>query len=114
MKYILIVQGTKEEIETAKTYGFDCFEDISGFGDNPFTPEVRFEIVEPKYRIKTLGELAKEFGEELSLSTCGQDIVVQNRYHTALSHLGLLYTGLIEYKYKTVSANWKQTFLKEV
>ena len=109
MKYRLIIEGTKEEIEKAKTYEFDCFADIPGFGDNPIPTEVEFKIVEPKYRIKTLVELVMEYGEEVKV--------------------GGTHVGYVEIRQCTVAgidlggdptchmlrpAHWKQIFLKEI
>jgi hypothetical protein len=111
LKYILRIEGSAKEIEAAKTCKFDCFEDIPGFGDNPIEPEIEYHTHEPKYRVKSLGELAADYGIDITYNH-GRGTISIKGFSCEMSFLGArcdTFATLIERP-----EGWRDIFLKEI
>ncbi len=123
MKYKLIIEGTKAEIEEAKTKEFRASRIHKTYGQmsatcyvEAYPAEVEFRIVEPKYRVKTLGELAEQYGNKLHLTHERTMVSIYTDEGWGLSvaaELGELGKEFIKNGWSPGEA-WKKIFLKEV
>lgn len=117
MKYILTIEGTKDEIEkheaatTDYAVGFNWERVVV---QDPFSRhvmkteiEVQFKIVEPKYRVKTLKELVDEFGDAVKLWADGIGV---DPYYTFQKDLGKEATNID----LNMGDKWKKIFLTGV
>ncbi len=96
MKYKLIIEGIKAEIEEAKKQHAD-YLDYRILGRN-----VEFKVVESKYRVKTLVELVTEYGEEVMVA--GGYIYI-NGWGCSADVLGKFYSN------KEAKSTWGEVFL---
>jgi hypothetical protein len=113
LHYTLTISGPAAELDTVRTYSFDCFEVIPEFGDNPFTPTVEFKVVEPNYRVKTLAELVLEYGEIVIVGTEYGEASVRIGQHSVPAQ----YLGDTTYPWSRVipsDAAGHSIFLKEI
>ena len=124
LKYTLRIEGSAEELEQAKDIVFNLtYQHIHGQYKECITPPIATGFVteyitrEPKYRVKSLGELAAEFGDKLELTHGGRMMSVNG-----LHPLGVA-VDLVELSPPYVERGWgewcpgdlwKKTFLKEV
>jgi hypothetical protein len=120
LKYNLVVTGDKNSIDIIEqrlnTHGVTVRQANLDFIHHICPQDITFITVTPEYRIRTLGELAKRFGDRLTLKfgPLGEMDIGIHEYQCALQDLGKSFAGeLADVKYRNVSLSWREIFLKE-
>jgi hypothetical protein len=114
LKYTLTIEGSAEEIEEAKLNSYGIQSKPSGSGCYNYVLSyiiTEYKIVTPTYRIKTLVELVREFGEAVTIqrTICGTAVCI-GELRIALDWLGKPTYNLDTPK----GLEWDKVFMKEV